>query len=111
MAIDFEYLIIYCTCPDQQTAEGIARHLVDEYLAACVNIVPALTSIYRWQGQLEQSAESMLIIKTRADGYPALETRIKDLHPYAVPEIIALPVVRGISDYLAWIDASLSGDG
>jgi len=109
--LEFEYLVVYCTCPDQQTAEAIANHLVAEQLAACVNIMPALTSVYRWQGQIEQSVEAMLMIKTRADGYPALEQRIKDQHPYEVPEIIALPVVRGISDYLAWIDASLAGDG
>ena len=99
-------LIILCTCPDQTIAERIAETVVGERLAACVNIVPGLTSIYRWQGQVQRDAELLLIIKTRSARYPALEARIRELHPYEIPEIIALPVQAGLAAYLHWITAS-----
>jgi periplasmic divalent cation tolerance protein len=101
------HVVIYCTCPDQGIAERIATIVVNERLAACVNIVPAITSIYRWQERVQSDQELLLIIKTRSDIYPALETRIRGLHPYQVVEIIALPILQGSSDYLAWLDASL----
>ena len=102
------YLVIYCTCPNQEVAERIARVLVVEGLAACVNILPDITSIYHWQGSLQCDPELLLIIKTREDTYSALENRICELHPYTVPEIIALPIFQGYSDYLKWIDTSLA---
>jgi periplasmic divalent cation tolerance protein len=105
--VDRHYLIIYCTCPDQVVAERIATALVSERLAACVNIVPGITSIYRWQGDVHSDPELLLIIKARGDVYPALEARIRTLHAYDVPEIIALPIQQGSGDYLAWLDASL----
>lgn len=101
--MDSQPLVIYCTCPDQATAERIAETLVDERLAACVNLVPGLTSIYRWQGQLQRDAEWLLIIKTRRTVYSLLEARLRELHPYEVPEIIALPIQAGSADYLDWI--------
>jgi periplasmic divalent cation tolerance protein len=101
--MDSPSLVIYCTCPDPVTAERIAEALVSERLAACVNLVPGLTSIYRWQGQIQRDNEWLLIIKTRNTIYPLLETRIRDLHPYAVPEIIALPIQAGSAAYLDWI--------
>jgi len=101
--MDSPSLVIYCTCPDPATAERIAEALVSERLAACVNLVPGLTSIYRWQGQIQRDNEWLLIIKTRNTIYPLLETRIRDLHPYAVPEIIALPIQAGSAAYLDWI--------
>ena len=101
------YLVIYCTCPDQVVAERIATTLVNERLAACVNIVPRITSIYRWQGDVHRDPELLLVIKSRSDVYPALEARIRALHTYDVPEIIALPIQQGSGDYLAWLDASL----
>jgi len=97
------HLVVYCTCPDQATAEALAGELVTARLAACVNIGP-VTSVYSWQGQREQDAEVLLIIKTRQDRFPALEQRIRERHPYEVPEIIALPIVAGGADYLRWID-------
>lgn len=105
--MDKKYLVIYCTCPDREVAERIATTLVDERLAACVNIVPGITSVYRWEEQTQYDSELLLIIKTRHDGYSTLENRIRSLHPYEVPEIIALPLVGGIQEYLAWIDASV----
>lgn len=96
-------LVILCTCPDQPTAERIAETLVVERLAACVNIVPGLTSIYRWQNQVERAAELLLLIKTREVVYSLLEARIRELHPYEVPEIVALPIQTGLADYLGWL--------
>lgn len=96
-------LLILCTCPDLATAERIAETVVGERLAACANIVPGLTSIYRWQGQVQRDAELLLLIKTREAVYPLLEARIHELHPHQTPEIIALPVQTGSAAYLDWI--------
>jgi periplasmic divalent cation tolerance protein len=99
------YQIILCTCPDKDTAEKIACLLVEDQLAACVNILPSITSIYQWQGQLERAEELLLLIKARQDCYPALEALIKKHHPYQLPEIIAVPIERGLPEYLHWIDS------
>ena len=96
-------LVILCTCPDRTTAERIAETVVSERLAACVNIAPGLTSIYRWEGQIQRETELLLLIKTRQAVYPQLEARIRELHPYQVPEIIALPIQTGSAAYLDWI--------
>jgi periplasmic divalent cation tolerance protein len=105
--LDKPYLIVFCTCPDQVVAERIAGTLVEERHAACVNVVPGVTSIYRWQNQQQSDAELLLTIKTRVDQYSALEQRIRELHPYEVPEVIALPIVEGATSYLRWIDSSV----
>ncbi|AWR85601.1 divalent-cation tolerance protein CutA [Meiothermus taiwanensis] len=105
------YLTVFCTVPDLETARRIARTLVHEELAACVNLLPGLTSVYRWQGQVEESSELLLIIKTRQERYPALEARIKALHPYQVPEIIALAIEQGSMSYLDWISESTGTGG
>jgi periplasmic divalent cation tolerance protein len=99
------YQIVFCTCPDKDSAQAMATLLIEKQLAACVNILPNLTSIYRWQGQIECAEELLLIIKTRKDVYALLEEAIKQHHPYEVPEIIALPIERGLPDYLHWIDS------
>ena len=96
-------LVVYCTCPDEATASRIAEALVSERLAACVNRVPGIRSTYRWEGRIQDEPEVLLLIKTVADRYPALELRLKALHPYDVPEIIAVPVAAGSASYLAWI--------
>lgn len=100
-----ETLIVITNCPDEETANAIALAVVEERLAACVNILPRVQSIYRWQGSVESAAEIPLLIKTSSRHYPALEARITALHPYDVPEIIALPVVRGLPAYLNWVAA------
>lgn len=100
--------IIFCTCPDQPSAEHIARQLVESGLAACINILPSVTSVYQWQGKLETAQEHLLLIKTRADRFPALENRIKSLHPYELPEIVAVSIDRALPDYLEWIDSCLA---
>ena len=103
-------LIILCTCPDRTTAERIAETVVSERLAACVNIVPGLISIYRWQGAVQRDSELLLILKTASTLYPRLEARLRELHPYQVPEIIALPIQAGLPAYLDWIAASTAVD-
>ncbi len=100
-----ETLTVITNCPDEETANAIALAIVEEKLAACVNILPRVQSIYRWQGSVESAAEIPLLIKTTADNYPALEARITTLHPYDVPEIIALPIARGLPAYLNWVAA------
>ena len=101
------YQIIFCTCPDQTTSEAIAHLLVEQQLAACVNILPGLTSIYRWQDQLETAEEHLLIIKSTQDQYPAIEQAITLRHPYEMPEIIALPIGQGLPAYLEWIQRAV----
>lgn len=99
------YHLILCTCPDKLTAETLARLLVEQQLAACVNILPSVTSVYRWQNAIEQADEVLLLIKANASLYAELEQTIKANHPYDVPEIIALNIEQGLPDYLQWIDS------
>ncbi|MBI3772506.1 MAG: divalent-cation tolerance protein CutA [Gammaproteobacteria bacterium] len=101
-----EYCTVLCTCPDEACAHRVADHLVSNQLAACVNIVPGLTSVYVWKGQTEHSAELLLIIKTRSELFTRLETAIRELHPYELPEIIAVPITLGSAAYLDWIAQS-----
>lgn len=99
--------LVLCTCPDRASAQELAERLVDERLAACVNILPQLTSVYRWQGKRETSQELLLLIKSAQDVYPQLEQTIMEYHPYELPEIIAVPITGGLSGYLNWIHDSL----
>ncbi|MER3479289.1 MAG: divalent-cation tolerance protein CutA [Meiothermus sp.] len=101
-------LVLLVTVPDLETARRMGRTLVEERLAACVNIVPGLTSIYRWEGKVAEDGELLLLIKTRDERYAALEARIKQLHPYTLPEVLALSVDHGSVDYLRWIAASVN---
>lgn len=101
------YQLIFCACPSQQVAAQIAEHLVKQQLAACVTIVAGATSIYQWQGELESTAEHLLLIKSQHDQYQAIESNIKQLHPYEVPEIIATDIACGSPEYLRWIDHAL----
>ena len=103
-------LIVFSTAPDQVAAERIAGALVDEGLAACVNILPGATSVYSWQGKRESEPEVVLIIKTRQGVYQNLERRLIALHPYELPEVVAVPVVGGSAGYLGWID-EMTGKG
>jgi periplasmic divalent cation tolerance protein len=98
-------LLVLTNCPDEAVAGQIAEALIDARLAACVNILAPCRSLYRWQGKLESASEIPLLIKTTAASYPALETAIRQLHPYDLPEIIALPIERGLPDYLNWLSA------
>ncbi|NJD26533.1 MAG: divalent-cation tolerance protein CutA [Betaproteobacteria bacterium] len=98
-------LLVLTNCPDQATADTIAQALVRSRLAACVNILAPARSLYRWQGAVESATEIPLLIKSTAAAYPALEARLRELHPYEVPEIVAVPVERGLPAYLNWVAA------
>ena len=97
--------IVLCACPGPEVARTIAETLVSERLAACVSRVDGMVSLFRWQGALEQADESLLLVKTTSARYPALETRLRQLHPYDVPEILALPLLAGSAPYLDWLAA------
>ncbi len=99
--------IVLCTVPDGETARQIATALVTEQLAACVNIVPGITSVYRWKNRIEQDTEQLLIIKTRSTVFATLQDSIRKLHPYELPEIIAVPITEGLPEYLDWIATSI----
>jgi len=101
-------ILVLTACPDEATASEIARDLVETGMAACVSRVSGVHSTYRWEGRLQDEPEVLLIIKTLATRFEALEMRLKSLHPYEVPEIIALPVESGSSEYLAWLRMAAS---
>ena len=103
-----EALVCYCTCPDAAVARRLAESLVEAGLAACANLLPGVTSVYRWQGKIEADAEVLLVIKTDSAHYAALEAQIRREHPYELPEVIAVPVTTGSRPYLEWLHASLS---
>ena len=96
-------LITLCTCPSQAVAEEIATSLVEQGIAACINIIPKITSIYKWQGKLEKDEETLMLIKTDQSRYRDLEQALLSLHPYELPEIIAVPVEQGLTGYLNWV--------
>ena len=99
-----EFIVVYVTVGSVEEGERLARALVQERLAACVNRIPAVRSIYRWQGQVEQNDEELLIIKSGKDLFASIQQSVRELHSYSVPEIIALPIVDGSQDYLKWLD-------
>ena len=102
-------LIVFVTVPSREDGERIADALVGEQLAACVNIVGPIRSIYRWQGEIARDDEHLLLIKTTRARYASLEARVKELHTYDVPEVVALPIEMGSAAYLEWIK-SVTGD-
>lgn len=101
------FLIVLTTFPVDEDAAALARTLVGERLAACVNVLPPMPSIYRWEGNVEEVSEHQLIIKTAADRVDALKTRLNELHPYDVPEFLVLAVADGTAPYLAWLRQAL----
>lgn len=96
-------MVFLCTAPSAEVAASLARQLVEERLAACVNVVPGVRSFYRWEGQLQEDAEVLLVLKTEEDRADALLARIPQLHPYSVPEGIGWAVARGLPPYLEWV--------
>lgn len=98
-----ETIILFCTVPNNDVGVLIAQTLVERRLAACVNIIPGLTSVYFWKDEVCKDQELLLIIKTKKSCYAEVENEIKHLHPYEVPEIIALPIISGSHDYLEWL--------
>jgi len=106
-----EISIVLVTAGSAEEAATIGRTLVEERLAACANIVPQIRSIYRWKGQIYDEQEFLIIIKTRAEQFEALQERVKKLHSYEVPEIISFPVKRGLREYLEWVEKETGGGG
>lgn len=102
MSAEDKLVVVLCTVPDDATAERLAKGLVEERLAACVNAIAGVKSFYRWQGKIESDTEIQLVIKTRADRFDALAAWISENHPYDVPEIVAIPADRVSDGYFAW---------
>ncbi len=105
---EVEVRVVFVTAPSAEVGAGLARALVEARLAACVNVIPGLRSIYRWDGDIQDDEEVLLVIKTRADRLESLATKVDELHPYDVPEVLALPAVGGSPSYLDWVRAESS---
>jgi periplasmic divalent cation tolerance protein len=105
-----EAIVVMTNLPDLYTAQTLAHRLVEEGLAACANVLPGVQSIYRWQGKIEEASEVTLLIKTMRSRYAAVEETIQRLHPYDVPEVIAVPVVAALPAYLAWLHIETKKD-
>jgi periplasmic divalent cation tolerance protein len=103
-----DYCFVLSTVATMEDGERLARTLVERRLAACVNVLPGMTSFYRWEGKVQKDEERLLLIKTRADRYEDLRTALLDMHPYELPEVIALDVAAGHAPYLSWLDESVS---
>lgn len=99
-----EALVVYITAPDEEMGAKLARTLVEERLAGCVNIIKPVRSIYRWQENIEDDTEVLMIVKTQKKLFASLNSRVKELHSYTVPEVIAVPVVDGSEEYLKWLE-------
>lgn len=104
MGSDGDFILVLTTCPDEPSAAVLAQRLVEGGLAACVNILPVMQSVYMWKGILQSGREHQLFIKTRRDRYSAVEQVVMTGHPYELPEIIAVPISAGLPAYLAWIN-------
>ena len=100
-------IVILCTCPDEETASRLASGLVEKELVACVNILPGIRSIYRWQGTVQDEPETMMVIKSTRDSFTQLKSWLRENHPYEVPEILALPVGTGLSEYMNWVEVNV----
>ena len=96
-------VMIYCTCPDIETANRISRLLISHHAAACVNQLPGITSIYEWEGKIEENNEVLLLIKSTEERFDSIQKLIIEEHPYELPELIAVPISKGLPDYLDWI--------
>jgi len=103
-------LVVLTTTPNSEIAELIGRTLVVERLAACANVLPGVTSIFRWKGAVERDSETLMILKTTATELDALRARVMELHPYEVPEVLALPVEAGHEPYLEWVFSSVGAE-
>lgn len=109
MQTSIQVRVVLMTAPDRDTATRITRSLVEERLIACGNVVPGLTSIYRWDGEVQEDPEVLVILKTDAETLPELLRRAPELHPYEVPELLALPVTEGLPSYLEWVADECGG--
>jgi periplasmic divalent cation tolerance protein len=98
-----DILVVFCICRDENEASRIAAVLVESHLAACVNILPGIKSVYRWQGNIETATETLLLLKTARGSFEALRDLIVSIHSYDTPEVLAVPVAAGLESYLAWV--------
>ncbi len=105
---DDDVIVVYVTAPDADVAAAIADAVVGEGVAACVNVVAGVTSVYRWKGQVERAQEQLLLIKTTRARYQALQAVVLRVHPYELPECVAVPVTAGLEGYLAWVRDAIS---
>jgi periplasmic divalent cation tolerance protein len=105
------YVEVRVTAPDAATATRLARLLVEERLAACVQVVPGISSVYRWKDTVEAATEHLLLVKSTADRFEAIRARVRAEHPYDTPEVLAVPVVAADARYAAWLDASTEASG
>jgi periplasmic divalent cation tolerance protein len=101
------HVVVLVTASSQDEARAVGRTLVERRLAACVNIVPGVRSLFRWKGEIEDQEETLLVVKSRAELLPSVIEAVKQVHTYTVPEVIALPILAGSADYLAWLDESV----
>jgi len=104
-------MLILCACPETFSAQQLAKTVLDEQLAACVQMIPGVESMYRWLGVIERSKETLLLLKTSKTCWPALRDRLAELHPYEVPEILAFDIADGLPAYLDWVKSELRGGG
>ena len=104
-------IVVLSTCESEEEALRLARRLVELRLAACVSVIPGARSVYHWKGKIEETAEFVLIVKSRRDLFAALRAELRKVHSYETPEVIALPVVDGDEGYLSWLDRELSAQG
>jgi len=111
MSADSEVLLVMSSLPDRAAAQQLARTLIDRRLAACVSVLAPCTSVYRWRGTVEEAVEVPVLIKTTAGRYAELESALRALHPHELPEIIAVPVMRGLPGYLDWVVAETTSIG
>lgn len=102
-----DYLTAITTIDSAEAARTLSRALVERRVVACINIVPNVLSVYRWKGEVEETSEHLLLMKTRADAFDSLSKALAELHPYDVPELIAVPIERGSGDYLEWVSESV----
>jgi periplasmic divalent cation tolerance protein len=100
-------IVVLSTCESEHEAKRVAKHLLENQLAACVNILPGATSIFRWKDKIEEVAEYVLLIKSRRDLFPALSIELQKVHSYETPEVIALPILEGSERYIAWLNSEL----
>ena len=107
---DPQVILVLTTIAAEADGAALGRSLVDERLAACVNVLPAMTSVYRWKGQVEQDREQQVIIKTTRDRLAALEARVRELHTYELPEFVIIEAGGGAEAYLAWVEESVKSD-
>ena len=98
-----EYLLVMCTFPSADEARQIGTQLLELQVAACVNLIPQVESIFRWKGEIQSESEALALIKTTVNNYQEIEARLQELHPYDTPEVIAVPVDRGSTAYLNWV--------